>query len=177
MLNTYIKNIGKTKTIIYDNNHNHINEINWDADYDGDVANLSLTTNNDGKNEQFEVSLNNDDLAKILNYPSVNTPIHKRLEYDYMNPKYKMLQPLLSEKNIYKLPSSISSPKTSEEYIIPITIDKKSTIPKKHRHHKTHITYKAYKKPKSKSNRSSRKKSKSSRSSHKKSKFSSKYSF
>ena len=133
MLNTYIKNIGKTKTIIYDNNHNHINEINWDADYDGDVANLSLTTNNDGKNEQFEVSLNNDDLAKILNYPSVNTPIHKRLEYDYMNPKYKMLQPLLSEKNIYKLPSSISSPKTSEEYIIPITIDKKSTIPKKHR--------------------------------------------
>jgi hypothetical protein len=174
MLNTYIKNMGKTKTIIYDNNHNHINEINWDADYDGDIANLSLTTNNDGKHEQFEVSLNNNDLAKILNYPSINTPIHKRLESDYMNPRYKMLQPLISEKNIHKLSSAISSPKTSEEYIIPIKIDKKSTIPKKHRHHKTHITYKAYKKPKSFTIKKSKSKS---RTSHKKSKNSSKYSF
>jgi hypothetical protein len=169
MLNTYIKNRGKTKTIIYDNNNNHINEINWDADYDGDVANLSLTTNNDGKHQQFDLTLNNDDLAEILNYPSVNTPIHKRLETDYIKPKYKMLKSLLSETNINKFPSAISSPQTNEEYIIPITIDKKSTIPKKkYRHHKT---YKAYKKPKS----SRIKKSK--RTSSKKYKTLSKYSF
>jgi hypothetical protein len=164
MLNTYIKNIGKTKNIIYDNKYNHINEINLDANYDGNVANLSLTTNNDGMREEFYVTLNNNDLAEILNYPSVNTPIHKRLESDYMKPKYKML---LSKQNIVELPSAISSPKTSEEYIIPITIDKKLTIPKKkYRHHKTHVTYKAYKKPKS-----------SSRASKKKSKTYSKYSF
>lgn len=172
MLNTYIKNRGITNTIVYDNNHKHINEINWDANYDGDVANLSLTTNNDGKYEQFNVTLNNNDLAEILNYPSVNTPIHKRLETDYMKPKYKMLKSLLPDRNIDKFSSAISSPKTSEEYIIPITLNKKTTIPKKHSHYKTHVTYKAYKKPKS----STIKKSKS-RTSRKKSKTLSKYSF
>jgi hypothetical protein len=176
MLNTYIKNRGQTQTIIYDNNHNHINEINWDADYDGDVANLSLTTNNDGKHKQFDVTLNNHDLAEILNYPSVNTPIHKRLKMDYMKPKYQMLEPFVSEQNIDKLPLSISSPQISEEFIIPIAIDKTTAPIKKHRHHKTHITYKAYKKPKS--SRTSHKKSKSRTSRKKyKSRTSSKYSF
>lgn len=168
MLNTYIKNIGKTKNIIYDNKYNHINEINLDANYDGNVANLSLTTNNDGIREQFYVTLNNNDLAEILNFPSVNTPIHKRLEIDYMKPKYKML---VSEQNIDELPLKISSPQTSEEYIIPITIDQNLTIPKKkYKHHKTHVTYKAYKKPKSKSKSSYK-------NSSKKSKTYSKYSF
>ena len=166
MLNTYIKNIGKTKNIMYDNKYNHINEINFDANYDGNVANLSLTTNNDGIREQFYATLNNNDLAEILNFPSVNTPIHKRLEIDYMNPKYKMLG---SKQNIDEFPLAISSPQTSEEYIIPITINKNLTIPKKkYKRHKTHITYKAYKKPKSKS---------SSKTSSKKSKTYSKYSF
>ena len=30
MLDTYIKNRGMTKTIIHSNNHNTINETNWD---------------------------------------------------------------------------------------------------------------------------------------------------
>ena len=42
MLNTFIKNRGTTKTIIHNNNDNNVNEINWDADYDGDVANISM---------------------------------------------------------------------------------------------------------------------------------------
>ena len=59
MLNTYIKNQGITKTIIHDNNHNHINQVKWDADYDGDIANLSIDTNTDGKRKHFDFSLDN----------------------------------------------------------------------------------------------------------------------
>jgi hypothetical protein len=49
MLDTYIKNRGSTKTIIHDNNQNNINQINWDADYDGQNANISLDLTNNGK--------------------------------------------------------------------------------------------------------------------------------
>jgi hypothetical protein len=54
MLDTFIKNRGTTKTIIHNkNNHqqvNKVNELNWDADYDGKKANISLDFNNDGEN-------------------------------------------------------------------------------------------------------------------------------
>ena len=43
----------------------------------------------------------------------------------------------------------ISSPKTNEEFIVPLTIDKKSSTSsyKNHKRPKNHITYKVYKKP------------------------------
>jgi hypothetical protein len=82
MLNTFIKNRGSTKTIIHNNNDNNVNEIEWDADYDGDVANISLDLTNNGNVNHYNVKLDNDDLANILNVNSVKTPIHKRLEKD-----------------------------------------------------------------------------------------------
>ena len=64
MLDTYIKNRGTTKTIIHSNNHNTINETNWDADYDGNVANVSLDLSKNGRNKHMDFKLTNDDLAK-----------------------------------------------------------------------------------------------------------------
>jgi len=180
MLNTYIKNRGITQTIIHNNNHNHFNEINWDAYYDGNLANISVNSNTDGKHNQINFSLDNHDLANLLNIPSVNIPIDKRLKLDFQEPSLQ--QPYLIE-----LPNSISksyepeliveptinrhisSPQTNEELIIPLTIDRKTknkytlTPKKRHRRHKTHITHKVYKKPKtiSKSKSKSRTKSKS----------------
>ena len=79
MLNTFIKNRGTTKTIIHDNHHNrnknNVSEINWDADYDGKVANVSLELNSNGKTGHYDVKLNNKDLAKILNISKVK-PIY-----------------------------------------------------------------------------------------------------
>jgi hypothetical protein len=94
MLNTYIKNRGTTKTIVHDssnlyrnNNHfNAVNEIKWDADYDGDVANISITSDTNGDKKQFNISLDNNDLEHILNIPSVDIPIHKRLKMDFSKP-------------------------------------------------------------------------------------------
>ena len=193
MLNTYIKNQGTTQTIIHDNNHNHFNEINWDADYDGNIANISFNSNTDGKHNKFNVSLDNEDLANILNIPSVNTPIDKRLKMDFDEPSYRP-DPYFIELPTPELPTPelqprkpkiikelidrrISSPLPDEELILPLSVSDKSikklytlTPRKKHRRRKTHITYKVSKKPKSSTKTKSKSKSKSKSSTKTKSK-------
>jgi len=176
MLNTYIKNRGTTKTIIHDNNHNHINQINWDADYDGDIANLSINTNSDGKREHFDFSFDNQDLANMLNIQSVNMPIDKRLKMDFQEPYYKSeplyielptpkYEPRKPEYHEEVIDRRISSPLSGEELIIPLTINEKNrklltlTPHKKHRRPKTHITHRVYKKTKSTSKTKSKSKS------------------
>lgn len=149
MLDTYIKNRGATKTLIYNNNHNRVNEINWDADYDGKVANISVDLQNNGRQKHYNVTLDNEDLANILNVPSVNMPLDRRLKRDFKHQSfmhdpnmYKIefedlksppLMPLppqrKSEKSIEELletirqpPLHISSPAQNEEFIIPVTL-------------------------------------------------------
>jgi len=86
MLDTYIKNKGTTKTITHHNKTNHVNEINWDADYDGEVANISVGLTDDGDKETFNFKLTNDDLNSLLNMQSVGEPIHERLKSDFKKP-------------------------------------------------------------------------------------------
>ena len=83
MLNTYIKNRGITQTLVNNNNQKQFNQINWDADYDGQNANISVTSDTDGNKNHFDVKLDNEDLANMLNIPSVSTPIDKRLQMDF----------------------------------------------------------------------------------------------
>jgi hypothetical protein len=185
MLNTYIKNRGTTKTIIYDNNRNHINEINWDANYDGDVANISIDTERNGKSKHYDIKLDNNDLANLLNIHSVNMPIDKRLKIDfdednYLNEPYYIELPSQPREPIIEEPETsieelidrrITTPK-SNEIFLPLSIDSKAmnkftyTPKKRHKRHKTHVTHKLIKKTKSTSTR--HKSSKSSR--HKSSK-------
>ena len=185
MLNTYIKNKGITKTIIHNNDNNVVNEINWNADYNGDVANINVVTNTNGKYDQFNIMLDNQDLANILNIQSIDMPIDKRLKMDfedsYYKPEKSLIEipapaieynvPIISDK---KSRHHISSPTTSEELIMPVTIDRKTidnftfTPKRRHKRAKTHITHKVYKKPKTTT------KSKSSIRKHRKSRHSTK---
>jgi hypothetical protein len=149
MLDTYIKNRGMTKTIIHNNNRNTINETNWDADYDGSVANISLDLSKNGRNKHFDFQLNNNDLANILTIPSVRQPIHKRLKMDFKKPDsfnqiFLEIEPesssslndiesifdtdtetrTLNKEDMKSIPiqnilTHISSPKSNEEFIIP----------------------------------------------------------
>ena len=153
MLDTYIKNRGTTKTIIHDNlnttNYNTMNEIQWDADYDGKIANLSLDVNSNGKHGHYDIQLNNEDLANILNIPSIDLPLDKRLARDFKShDNYYNKEPVFIEldnphtisnhtqeysldkpiKDSYK--THISSPLPQEELVIPLTIDKSLTIDK-----------------------------------------------
>ena len=83
MLNTYIKNRGTTQTLINNNNQKLFNQINWDADYDGQTANISVTTDSDGNKNHFDLKLDNEDLVNILNIPTINIPIDKRIQMDF----------------------------------------------------------------------------------------------
>jgi hypothetical protein len=175
MLNTYIKNRGTTKTIIHNNNHNEISSINWDADYDGDIAHIALQSNTNGKRERFDISLDNDDLANILNVQSVDIPIDKRLQMDfqesYADEPYilELPTPELVPRKPKNVRNVISSPLPNEELIIPLEIDQDTTDKytftpkKKHRRRKTHVTHKVYKKIKSSRKSKSKTRSKSRR--------------
>jgi len=83
MLNTYIKNRGLSQTIMNNNNHSSFNELLWNADYDGNNANINVSSNNNGHKKRYNINLDNDDLSNMLNIPSVNMPIHKRLQMDF----------------------------------------------------------------------------------------------
>ena len=91
MLNTYIKNQGLSQTVIYNNNkkQNEFNEVNWDANYDGNRANINVTSNSNGHKKRYNVSLDNNDLANMLSLPSVDMPIDRRLAMDFNNPAFE----------------------------------------------------------------------------------------
>ena len=96
MLNTFIKTKGVTKTIIHNNNKNYINELNWDADYDGEKANISLDIDENGTKGHLNMKMNNDELAELLNIPSESTMLDKRLYNDFFrntpNNEYKIIE-------------------------------------------------------------------------------------
>jgi len=96
MLNTFIKTKGITKTLIHNNNKNYVNELNWDADYDGENANISLDINENGTKEHLNMKINNDKLAELLNIPSENTMLDERLYNDFLsnrpNNEYKIIE-------------------------------------------------------------------------------------
>jgi len=89
MLETFIKNKGITKTIIHNKNKNYYNEIQWDADYDGKQAKLSLDIDKDGTKEHMDIKINNDELAELLNIPSENNMLDKRLYNDFLSNRHK----------------------------------------------------------------------------------------
>jgi hypothetical protein len=154
MLNTYIKNRGHSETLFHNNNKNKFNEIDWEADYDGKTANISVTSDIKGRKRHYDIKLDNDDLANILNVSSVQTPIDKRLELDFNEPTFRnepmiyqielpniktpnmttpnyvdeltppSMDELLLESD--KPTSYLSSPLPNEELVIPLTIDKKT---------------------------------------------------
>ena len=96
----FITNKGITKTKIYDNsnlydNSNYkSNDIKWDAKYDGKIADINLDVNNNGDKKHLHMNLTNDELAKLLNIPSVGEDLQKRLKNDF---KYDGTKPRFIE--------------------------------------------------------------------------------
>ena len=185
MLNTYVQNRGLMQTILHNKRREQVNEIQWDATYDGDEANISVSSNTDGTEKHYGFKLDNKDLETMLNIPSVDMPLHARLQKDFDDSAFRYEptiyqielprrgsaydSPLEKIVKSAKQASYLSSPLPNEELILPLTIDgkrrKKYTLtPKKHHfHRKSHRTYRAYKKRKSSSNSKSNSKSRTTR--------------
>lgn len=125
MLNTYIKNRGITQTLINNNHQKQFNQINWDADYDGQKANISVTSDTDGNKNHFDIQLDNQDLANMLNIPSVSMPIDKRLQMDFNDSFRREPQILQIEIPDFKTPYMpprkpsymVEEPETEEQTI------------------------------------------------------------
>ena len=74
---------GLTRTIVQHNDERNVNEMNWDAKYDGAVANVSLNVNDNGKKSHNNFQLTNKNLADIFTVPSVNASLEERLLNDF----------------------------------------------------------------------------------------------
>jgi hypothetical protein len=86
MTTPYIRNKGITETIFQNGKqHRELNKIKWDADYNGDLANLKVNINNNGKKKKVQMQFTNDDLAAILSIPAVNKPLEQRLQDDFLS--------------------------------------------------------------------------------------------
>lgn len=87
-MSSFIKNYGFSKTIIYDSNnfHNSLNnEIEWDGEYDGKLANINLDIKNNGNRELINIQLNNNDIRQIFGIQPINEPLENRLMNDFLS--------------------------------------------------------------------------------------------
>jgi len=89
---TYIKTTGSAKAYVQHGMHRNANEVSWDVDYNGDNADIDLDIDYNGETTHYKAVLSNEDLANLLNIPSVNEPLENRLQNDF-----------LVDRRVYKL--------------------------------------------------------------------------
>ena len=131
----YLKSTGNATTFVEQDGERHMNQTDWDVDYDGKTADVQLDMTTDGERDKLNIVLDNKDLAKILNVPSVKKPLEERLYEDF-----------LVDQKVYKM-----NPKTRRHIISvkkgkPLKIIK---LKKRRRNKKTRKTKKSKKSSKS----------------------------
>ena len=142
MNNTMVLNSGSTQSVLINNGKAKTSGVKWNANYNGDIANVDLKLNDNGREKQFKVEMTNDELenlADMLVMPRpVSKPIHNRLleDFDDNNMFSNMKSPMIIELDntkpyIHNQPEQlltpkprnflthISSPNSFEDLIIP----------------------------------------------------------
>ena len=83
----FINNKGVIQTRFQHNNSpEQVNEMKWNANYDGKKAIVKLDTINKGKKKNYRINLNNKELGKLLSIPPINMPLEDRLRNDFLQP-------------------------------------------------------------------------------------------
>ncbi len=127
---TYIKSQGISQTVIQKPGVNNVNQINWDADYNGQVANLNLDVNTNGKKDNFTLQLSKGDLENLLNIPSIEKPLENRIEDDFLiNEDFTPIlqykpQPYLFRTSVYPKSNTYKNHKNNIESQIKGELDK-----------------------------------------------------
>jgi len=83
-MTTHFITKGSTQTILQNNNHKESSQMQWNADYNGNIANIHVNTNTNGKKQKYQMKFTNKDLADILSIPSINEPLEQRLQQDFL---------------------------------------------------------------------------------------------
>jgi len=83
--NYKIKNIGKTKTLIYNGTKSpKKNDIEWSINYDNkNGVDLNVNMDNNGDKSHYHQYLTNSELEELLKIPVVDKSIHQRLLEDF----------------------------------------------------------------------------------------------
>lgn len=97
-----IQNYGFTKTLIHNNKQNINSEIEWNGDYDGNIANINLGISDNGHTEFVSMQLTNKDLHHILGVQPVQLPLEKRLIKDFLTNKSITLEGALTKNKSRK---------------------------------------------------------------------------
>ena len=152
MENTYAKSTGTAKLYLQKHGDRHSSNVNWNMDYDGELADIDLDVTVDGEKDRYNIVLDNDDLTEILHKQSVKKPLEQRLYDDY-----------LIDRKVYKLEPKKRRHVISVKRRRPIKIiklKKKKPTKKKSRKNKSAQKKKS---KRSSSRKTSKSKSKSSR--------------
>ena len=98
-MSSYIQNYGFTKTLVNNNNNQtQINEIKWQGDYNGKIANIDVDINDNGNREFVSVQLNNNDLRQLFGIQPIEVPLEKRLVNDFLSHKPIVLEGALIKR-------------------------------------------------------------------------------
>jgi hypothetical protein len=83
-MTTYVQNYGFTKTTMKNNGSHINNEIKWNGEYDGKVANLDVNINDNGHKEVVSLQLTNNDLIELFGTKPVEMSLDERLYNDFL---------------------------------------------------------------------------------------------
>ncbi len=97
---SYIQNYGFTKTLFQDNQNVLQNEIKWQGDYDGKIANIDVDINDNGNREVVSMQLDNNDLRQLFGIQPVEISLEKRLINDFLS--HKPSKPITLEGALIK---------------------------------------------------------------------------
>ena len=94
-MESYLQTHGLLKTVV---DGNIIDNIKWNAIYDGDVVDLEAKRNN----ESIYIQLDNQELMKLFEIPASKQTIHQRLKFDLQHPVH--IKPIIIEETHHKTP-------------------------------------------------------------------------
>jgi len=83
----FIKNIGSTETTYKENNKSpKRSSLKWTGNYDGNIAKINVSINDNGKKQKSKIKLTNDEIINILSNQVDTTLIDERLFNDLLSP-------------------------------------------------------------------------------------------
>ena len=82
---SYMQNYGFAKTVINKNNKKTKNEIMWNGDYNGNIANIEVNINDNGNEKIVKMQLDNNDILHMLGVQPINIPLEQRLQNDFLD--------------------------------------------------------------------------------------------
>lgn len=131
MTKSYIKNVGRTKTTVRTGKKSSVNTIDWDLDYNGKQANISLDVYDNHNREHYDFKLDNDDLDQLFNIPSVDKGLEDRLIDDFKKNTQQTDTPfayLEPHKRNHDFKTHLSSPIVGKDILQANIIDNRHAI-------------------------------------------------